>query len=97
MEPDLHIDSKLSRQGLACGLGSPNDGLVDIGRSVNNAVFVFKGVNFESSFIHDISFPTVSFCFLLLSLEGPASSSPTGVSCVPVWELFFPGAAVRES
>lgn len=93
----MHIDSKLPCQGLARGLGSPNDCLVDIGRSVNNTVFIFKGVNFESSFIHDISFPPVSFCLLLISLEDPASSSPTSVYRVPIGELFFPGAAVRES
>lgn len=85
VEPNLPVDSELFCQGLACGLGSLNGCLVEVGRSVNNKLFIFRAISFASSFICDIPLlPVFFFCLLLISLEDTASSSSMSVSCVPL-------------
>ena len=51
VERNLPIDSELSCQGLACGLGSLHGCLVDVSRIMNNRLFIFRVVNFTPFFL----------------------------------------------
>lgn len=63
IEPNLHISWSCPARAWACGLGSPNGCLVDVGGSMNNKFFIFTGVSFESFHLWYMVFPN----FLLLS------------------------------